>query len=487
MTFSLPDSQVHPQGVGAASPIVGQKAAALPSTTSSIIDSSPTAIAPTFQTVRGDRRTRRQFPNGLTVIAESMPVDAVNLSLWVNVGSTREPDAINGMTHFLEHMVFKGTQRLALGEFEQRTESCGAVTNAATSQDYTHFYLTCAPQHFRELAPLQIDIVVNAAIPDQEFERERRVVLEEIRRSEDNLRRRIFRRVSDVGFERSPYSRPVLGPPEVIEQLTAEEMRRFHRQYYRPENITAVAVGNLPTEDLIRTVVEGFDQAWGSSPGSPDLKDAKDDTDQPPITTAPFTAPADPQWEPFTTVVRSEGEDKSLQQTRLAMVWRVPGIKAEQESYPLDVLATILARGRTARLVRELREEQGLVTHITASNLTYAHQGLFYVSALLPTENVDAVEASVRQHMEQIREGNITESELGRVKTRVANSFIFGNETPSNRAGLYGYYETLSGDMHQGLHYPAAIRQLTLDDLREAARRWLNPEAYGVVVVHPTS
>ena len=473
MIFSLPDSQVHPQGAGAESPMAGRKAA-----TSPTIDPNCTSLTPTFQTVRGDRRTRRQFPNGLTVIAESMPVDAVNLSLWVNVGSAREPDAINGMTHFLEHMVFKGTQRLALGEFEQRTESCGAVTNAATSQDYTHFYLTCAPQNFRELAPLQIDVVVNAAIPDQEFERERRVVLEEIRRSEDNLRRRIFRQVSNVGFERSPYSRPVLGPPEVIEKLTPEEMRRFHRQYYRPDNITAVAVGNLPTEELIRTVVEGFDQAWGSSPA---LKDDKDDIDQ-----TPFTAPADPQWKPFTTIVRSEGEDKSLQQTRWAMVWRVPGIDAGEQSYPLDVLATILARGRTARLVRELREEQGLVTHITASNLTYAHQGLFYVSALLPTENVDAVEASVRQHIEQVRAGNITESELERVKTRVANSFIFGNETPSNRAGLYGYYETLSGDMHQGLHYPAAIRQLTLDDLQAAAQRWLNPEAYGAIAVHPT-
>ncbi len=439
----------------------------------------------------GDRRTRRKFPNGLTVVVESMPVDAVNLSLWVNVGSAAEIAPINGMAHFLEHMVFKGTDRLALGEFEQRTEAFGAVTNAATSQDYTQFYLTCAPRDFKELAALQIDVVLNASLPDQEFDRERRVVLEEIRRSEDSPRRRIFRQVSNAGFEGSPYSRPILGPPEVVEGITAEEMRRFHRQHYRPENNTAVAVGNLPTEELISAVVNGFEQAWGEGRLSGDRPE------EPPTTEplSPFRVEPTPTWEPFTKIERWDGEDKGLQQTRLALIWRVPGISSPgrdasgintlDQSYPLDVLATILSRGRTSRLVRELREEQGLVTYISASNLTYAHQGLFYVSAQLPAENVERVEAKVREHIANLWKEPVTEPELARVKTRVANSFVFGNETPSNRAGLYGYYETLAGDMHQGIHYPAAIRRLTLEDLQRSARQWLNPDAYGVVTIHP--
>ncbi|MEM9771388.1 MAG: pitrilysin family protein [Cyanobacteria bacterium P01_D01_bin.73] len=436
-----------------------------------------------------------------------MPVDAVNLSLWVNVGSSAEISPINGMAHFLEHMVFKGTDRLALGEFERRTEAFGAVTNAATSQDYTQFYLTCAPGDFKDLAALQIDVVMNAALPDEEFERERRVVLEEIRRSEDNTRRRIFRQISDAGFENSPYSRPILGPPEIIEGLTAGEMRRFHHQHYRPENITAVAVGNLPTEELIRAVVDGFEQALGegrlsSDRPTPDSVQKDGDREQAAFADlTPFAVEPTPTWEPFEEIVRWDGEDKGLQQTRLTMIWRVPGISAPDDSgdgdspststldqsYPLDVLATILSRGRTSRLVRELREEKGLVTYISASNLTYAHQGLFYVSAQLPAENVDQVEAVVREHIAHLWEEPVTESELSRVKTRVANSFIFGNETPSNRAGLYGYYETLAGDMHQGIHYPAAIRQLTLKDLQLSARRWLNPNAYGVVTIHPAA
>lgn len=190
-----------------------------------------------------------------------MPVEAVNLNLWIKVGSAVESDAINGMAHFLEHMIFKGTEGLASGEFERRIEERGAVTNAATSQDYTHYYITTAPKDFAELAPLQIDVVSNASIPDDAFERERLVVLEEIRRSEDNPQRRTFRRAMETAYTELPYRRPVLGPESVIAELKAQQMRDFHASWYQPQSITAVAVGNLPVEELIAIVAEGFTKA----------------------------------------------------------------------------------------------------------------------------------------------------------------------------------------------------------------------------------
>ncbi len=144
------------------------------------------------------------LPNGLTIIAEQMPVEAVSFHLWLQVGSRWEGDEINGVAHFLEHMVFKGTPRLAMGEFEQVIESRGASTNAATSQDYTQFYTTCAPQDFAELAPLQLEVVLNPAIADDPFERERLVVLEEIRRSHDDPQRRIFQAVFKLAFPKTP-------------------------------------------------------------------------------------------------------------------------------------------------------------------------------------------------------------------------------------------------------------------------------------------
>ncbi len=420
--------------------------------------------------------TVHRLANGLTIIAEQMPVDAVNLNLWLKVGSALEAEPINGMAHFLEHMVFKGTDRLQSGEFERRIEERGARTNAATSQDYTHYYITTAPQDFADLAPLQLDVVLNASIPEDGFERERHVVLEEIRRSQDNVRRRIFHKVSELTFQKLPYHRQVLGPAAVIEQLNVQQMRDFHQHWYQPSSMTAVAVGNLPVEELIRIVADGVEQA---RPGHQQPKPACDYLQRYPIPDLHH-----PEV-PFTDIVRHEITDETLQQARLIMTWRVPGMTELSETYGLDVLSSILAQGRTARLVKDLREERGLVSSISASNMTYMHQGAFYISAQLPVDHVAAVETAIAQHIRDLQMDLVTAAELSRVQTRVANNFIFGNETPSDRTGLYGYYHALLGDLSPAMQYPSAIQALTPEDLQATAQRYLSVDAYGIVVVRP--
>ncbi|MBW4455209.1 MAG: insulinase family protein [Nostoc indistinguendum CM1-VF10] len=412
--------------------------------------------------------TLHQLPNGLTIIAEQMPVEAVNLNLWIKVGSAVESDAINGMAHFLEHMIFKGTERLASGEFERRIEERGAVTNAATSQDYTHYYITTAPKDFAELAPLQIDVVTNASIPDNAFERERLVVLEEIRRSEDNPQRRTFRRAMETAFDELPYRRAVLGPESVIAELKPQQMRDFHTSWYQPQSITAVAVGNLPVEELIATVAEGFTKA----------------TKTPHFPLPTRHSPLNPE-SPFTEIVRREFVDESLQQARLVMLWRVPGIVQLDRTYGLDVLAGILGHGRTSRLVRDLREERGLVSSISVSNMSNHLQGTFYISAKCAVENLGEVEDAIAQHIRTVQTELVTESEIARVRRRVANRFIFGNETPSDRSGLYGYYQSLVGDLEPAFNYPDHIQSQDATDLMQAAKEYLSPDAYGVVVVKP--
>ncbi|WP_339458684.1 M16 family metallopeptidase [Nodularia spumigena] len=409
--------------------------------------------------------TVHTLPNGLTIVAEQMPVEAVNLSLWIKVGSAVESDAINGMAHFLEHMIFKGTERLASGEFERHIEERGAVTNAATSQDYTQYYINTAPKDFAALAPLQIDVVCNAIIPDDAFERERLVALEEIRRSEDNPRRRTFRRSMETAFEQLPYRRPVLGPEAVISQLKAQQMRDFHRTWYQPQSITAVAVGNLPVEELIATVAEGFSVSEQLTVNSQQL--------------GVNPEPA------FTEVVRREFVDESLQEARLVMVWRVPGLKQLNDIYGLDVLAGVLGHGLTSRLVRDLREERELVTSIGVSNMTNQLQGTFYISAKCAVENLQAVEEAIAQHIRILHTELVSEPEIARVRRRVANKFIFANETPSDRAGLYGYYQSMVGDLEPAFNYPDHIQSQDATDLMQAAQQYLSPDAYGVVVLKP--
>ncbi|MEH2211348.1 M16 family metallopeptidase [Nostoc sp.] len=428
--------------------------------------------------------TLHKLPNGLTIIAEQMPVEAVNLNLWIKVGSTVEPDAINGMAHFLEHMIFKGTERLASGEFERRIEERGAVTNAATSQDYTHYYITTAPKDFAELAPLQIDVVSNASIPDDAFERERLVVLEEIRRSEDNPQRRTYRRAMETAFDRLPYRRAVLGPESVIAGLKPQQMRDFHANWYQPQSITAVAVGNLPVEELIATVAEGFTKAT-KTPHSPLPFGYATSTTLSTSHGKPTPHSSLNPESPFTEIVRREFIDESLQQARLVMVWRVPGMTQLDRTYGLDVLAGILGHGRTSRLVRDLREERGLVSSISVSNMSNELQGVFYISAKCAVENLPVVENAIAQHIGKLQTELITESEIARIRQRVANRFIFGNETPSDRSGLYGYYQSLVGDLEPAFNYPAIIQSQDATDLMQAAKEYLSPEAYGVIFVKP--
>jgi zinc protease len=416
-----------------------------------------------------DRPTVKTLPNGLTIIAEQMPVEAVNLNIYLNVGSFLETDAINGMAHFLEHMVFKGTSRLAAGEFERLVEERGAVTNAATSHDYTHYYITTAPKDFAALAPLQIDVVTNPRIPDDDFAREKLVVLEEIRRSHDNSSRRIYQQAIEVAFAKLPYRRPVLGPEAVIEGVTAQQMRYFHATNYQPTAMTAVAVGNLPVEELINIVADGFAAQSGSSP------------------TVEFVGKkSSPSPEAaFSRIIRKEYIDPSLQQARLIMVWRVPGLMNLAETYPLDILAAILGSGRTSRLVKELREDRQLVNNISVSNMSNRVQGLFYLSAQLPSENIAEVEKIITEHIFQLQNTLATEAEISRIRRQVANRYIFGMEIPSDRADLYGYYQAVIGDLAPALNYPQQIQALDAKTVQLAACKYLSPNAYGIVTVKP--
>lgn len=418
--------------------------------------------------------TLRHLPNGLTVIAEQLPVEAVNLSLWLNVGSAIEADEINGMAHFLEHMVFKGTAHLHSGEFERLIEERGAITNAMTSQDYTHYYITTAPQDFAKLTPFQLEVVLNAIIPDEAFERERLVVLEETRRSEDNPRRRTFQHLMAMAFERLPYRRPVLGTVASIEQLSPEQMRDFHATWYQPSLMTAVAVGNLPVEELVQVVAESFDRVWCAQP----------EGSRKPVSLSPNSPSLEPA---FSTIVRQDLVDESLQQARLVMTWRVPGLSQLPQTYALDILASLLGQGRTGRLIADLREEQRLVSSIVASNLTYGLQGIFYVAAQLPLENLAQVETLIAQHIAALQNECVSDAEIARVRIQAANRFVFGNETPSDRANLYGYFHSLVGDLTPALNYPASIQALDADRLQAAARRYLSPHAYGLITLRPCS
>ncbi|WP_338442464.1 pitrilysin family protein [Synechococcus elongatus IITB4] len=405
----------------------------------------------------------QQLENGLTIIAERLPVPAVTFDLWVKIGSVVEPDAINGVAHFLEHMVFKGSQRLKAGEFEQQVEARGAIANAATSQDYTHFYFTCAPHDFADLVSLQTDVVLHPLLAEAEFERERRVVLEEIRRAEDNPRRRAYYRMMEASFERLPYRRPVLGPYETIAQLQLTDLQAFHRQWYGANQLVAVVVGDLPEAEMIDAVRAAMaDHAPVVSQRSPLL---------------PEPAFSQPQQITY--------HDADLHQARLYLTWRVPGLNQLSRTYALDAIASILASGRTSRLVAQLREQQGLVSNIVASNSTYRDQGLFAISARLPVAHLETVRTQIFAELQELQNEGVTTAELEKIRRQVVNRFIFGNERPSDRASLYGYYGTLLGSLEPAFDYVDEIHALSTEDLQLAVQTYLDPQACATIQILP--
>ncbi len=423
-----------------------------------------TVVSPQAATTSGARPVVCQLPSGLTIVAERIPVAAICLNVWLQVGSAMETDAANGMAHFLEHMIFKGTDTLAPGEFDRRVEARGAVMNAATSQDYTQYFITTAPQDFVELAPLQLELVARARLPEQEFERERSVVLEEIRRSQDNPGRCHYARTMATCFERLPYRRPVLGSAESVGNLSVAQMQAFHKRWYRPAATTVAVVGDLPVETLIETVRASFPAAAGAP--------------------SPIWVPPTPEAA-FADPTRCETEAPALQQARLTLLWRVPGLAEFERTYALDVLAAILGQGRMSRLFRELREERQWVNAIGAYNATQKLQGHFYVSARLPVERLDCVEATIREQIDRLQQEPVRAEELARIRTQVANRFVFANERPGDRASSYGYYQSQLGSIAAALEYPQRIQALQAEDLLEAARHHLSPKNCATVISRP--
>jgi predicted Zn-dependent peptidase len=231
--------------------------------------------------------------------------------------------------------------------------------------------------------------------------------------------------------------------------------------------MTAIAVGNLPVEELIGIVEDGFNR-YGrdfDTPLPPDINLVGE--------------------KPFEQIIRQEYIDPNLQQARLVMLWRVPGCKDLAQTYGLDILAAILSHGRMSRLVGELRERDQLVNQISVSNMTFLAQGVFYISAQLPTENIPQVERRIIEILRSLHDELLTEAEIARVSRQAANRFIFTNETPSDRSNLYGYYHTLFQDISMGMEYPAIIKSISAEDVQTAAKAYLNPQGYGVLVVKP--
>ena len=405
-----------------------------------------------------------RLDSGLTVIHQEITTTpVVVVDVWIKAGARYEPENWTGMAHFLEHMVFKGTEQILPGMFDAAIESRGGLTNAATSHDYAHFYMTVAADDLGHALPYLANLLLHAAIPADEFVRERHVVVEEIHQSWDDPDWIGFQTLSEMIYGNHPYGRSVLGSPEILQARSPEEMRQFHRTYYQPENMHVVITGGVSLDralELVQTTFRAFAQRESCPTATPAA--------YPRLLTNPQDTLALPR----------------LEHGRLVMAWLGPGIDDLPSACGLDILATVLAEGRMSRLVRELREDRQWVDEIVSSFSVQQDCSLVVLSAWLAPHHIKDVEQVICDRIAALATQPITTLELERAQRVLCNDYAFSMETPGQLAGLYGYYGSLARP-ELSLAYPDYVKNCTPAQLISLAQQYLSPDYCGTLALTP--
>jgi len=404
--------------------------------------------------------TRHVLANGIPVIVqEHRGSDVVALQLWVRAGARDETAAELGLAHYLEHMLFRGTTARPGGFVERDVEGVGGRMNAGTTWDYTFYYVTLPSRRMVSGLEMLADIAVNATLDTDVLEKEKDIVLDEMRLGEDSPRRRLGLQLYAQLFEGHPYGRRVIGTPELVRGLTRETLAGFYRRHYVPETFAVVAVGAVDPQQVLATASATF----GRLPrgGAPRL---------------PVAPP--PPFRPQRQELTHPGAH-----AHLGMAW--PATRLDHADTPaLDLLVSILGRSRSSRLVQALRERDGLVVSVSASFSALEGAGGVTVSAELPPANVDRAEAEVLAEIRRIRDTGVTEAELRRAITAAEAEHEFETETAEGRARALGRAETI-WTLEDELAYVNRIRSVTAVQVRAVARRYLDPARYTRLALLP--
>jgi zinc protease len=397
---------------------------------------------------------REVLPNGVVLVTqEHRASDLVALQLWVRVGGRDEaPDEL-GLSHYLEHMLFKGTPTRPPGSIDALLEGLGGTSNAFTSYDFTHFDVVVPADALGVAAELLADIAVNASFDPEELQSEKKVVFEEMRLTEDDPERYLTRRVGEEAYPRHPYGRPILGTPERVRDLDRDTLNRYYKKHYVPGNMVLVVVGAVRPSD-VRAAAE---RTFGRLQGHPPLRGSV-----PPV--MPITQR------------RAVDVPRPEQQAYLGMAWHAAPT-GDVDIYAVDLLTYILGDGPSSRLNQFVREQQRLVSAIESTYIPRQASGLVSVTARLEPGRLDAAEAAVREVVRRIREQGVTETERQRALITAESTYAFDIETAEGLARVFGQGET-TWTLADELEYLTRLRLVTVEQIRMAARRYLGDDSY---------
>ncbi len=406
---------------------------------------------------------RRVLDNGLVLLHRpDFSSEVVSVQVWVRTGSIHE-DALlgSGLSHYLEHLLFKGTARREGKAISREVHGMGGGINAYTSFDRTVYYIDAPAAAFAGALDVLADIVPHSALPEAEVERERDVILREIDMGLDDPDRRLGQALFRTAFQRHPYREPVIGHRELFRRVTREELLTYYHSRYVPNNMVVCVAGAVPPEECLAQV----EAAFGSVPRG-------------------RLAPVRIEDEPVQLASRREEGTGDFQVFRGALGYKVPHL-SHPDSPRLDALAHALGGGESSLLWEELRNRRQLVHYIDCRNWNPGGQGLFWISYVCAPENGAEAEAAIRELVAGVTETGFDEAAVDKARRQALSAEINGRKTMSGQAGRLGLGEVVIGDIHYARRYLSRLEAVGPGDLREVAARYLVDEGLSCATLAP--
>lgn len=407
--------------------------------------------------------SKKILVNGLTVLVSEMPSSpVVSVYALVKTGAATEGKFLGtGISHFLEHMLFKGTHGRSVGQLASRIQAVGGEINAATSMDYTIYTISVPYDSFDVALEILSDMLMNATMDEEEVERERKVIFGEMRMRQDSPDRKLSEIVFQNVYLRHPYRHPIIGYKSLLEGVTRQDLNEYYQKFYTPNNTIISVAGNINTVEILPKVADA-------------LKDFKRSRsllrNLPP--------------EPAQITSRRYEEEYATTLTRLSMSFSGVSL-LHPDLYALDVLAAILGQGQSSRLYLDVYKKKGLVHSISASNYTPIDRGMFGIDCLLEQENVENVLKSVLDQIELIKADGVRKEELEKVKTQVRSEHVLSHQTASSVARVQAIDEAFAGDHLFSEKYIEAIALVTNDAIKRVANQYLIESGLTTIVLKP--
>ncbi|MCE5250703.1 insulinase family protein [bacterium] len=407
--------------------------------------------------------TKVRLENGLDVIVKevhSAPIVAVYL--WCNTGSCNEDEKIYGISHFYEHMFFKGTEKRGVGEIDRAIKSLGGYNNAFTSKEYTAYYVVLPSENFTFAADVLVDAIRNSSFPEEEIQKELGVIKEEINRKEDDPSGKLYEEIFAVLYPGTPYEHAVLGTKESISGITRDDFKKYLSTFYVPNNMTAVIVGDVKSKDAIDEMRK-LTADWKPDPEvSSRVKS--------------FDVPKREGICGFTL-------EKDVNMSYVMMAFRTSGYTNQKESTALDIASSVLGEGKSSRLYRRIVEQEQIASSVQAFIYPMRRSGMFIIFGTMDRQNVEPFKKAVLEEIEKLRGNPIGGDELKKVKTMLKADFQFGNETNADIGQTLGHFNTL-GILEQVTEYERTIDAVTAGDVTTYASTVLDTKSYAIGIIN---